>query len=195
MDERKKLRGPSWHRSNDSDKKDIYETNPEYIDDLLHYETYEDDGSYLEPCWGINKYLYNKLKSYYTDVDGFDIIDGTGDFLTYEGNPDYIITNPPFNINLQFIEKALEVTQKKISFIVPLNYLDTMKRWHIFHKKDFPCKSVLIYSKRISFIKGGGYPEKCMTGMSFCWITWERGYEGETIIKWIKRDSDNKNYR
>jgi hypothetical protein len=61
-----------------------------------------------------------------------------------------------------------------------------MKRFPVFHNKEFPCKSVLIYSKRISFIKGGGLPEKCITGMSFCWITWDKSYEGETQIKWIK---------
>ena len=176
----------SKNRNINDDNFDIYETNPEYIDDLLSLEPYEDDGSYLEPCYGINKYLYHKLKDYFTDVSGFDIIEGV-DFLKYEGRCDYIITNPPFNINLQFIEKAQEVANKKISFIVPLNYLDTMKRWHIFHNPDFPVKSVLIYSKRISFIKGGGFPEKCLTGLSFCWITWDKSYIGDPIIKWIKK--------
>lgn len=188
---RKAIRGPRWSREDDGvpskDQVDIYETNPEYIDDLLEFEEYNDDGSYLEPCWGINKFLYNKLKDYYTDVSGFDIIDGTGDFLTYDGKPDYIITNPPFNINLEFIEQAQKVVKRKISFIVPLNYLDTMKRYDIFHNPEFPVKSVLVYSKRISFIKGGGIPEKCMTGMSFCWVTWEKGYKDDPIIKWIKR--------
>ena len=188
---RKSIRGPRWSREDDGvpskEQVDIYETNPEYIDDLLEFEEYNDDGSYLEPCWGINKFLYNKLKDYYTDVSGFDIIDGTGDFLKYDGKPDYIITNPPFNINLEFIEQAQKVCKKKISFIVPLNYLDTMKRYDIFHNPEFPVKSVLVYSKRISFIKGGGIPEKCMTGMSFCWVTWEKGYKDEPTIKWIKR--------
>jgi hypothetical protein len=164
---------------------DIYETNPIYLDDLFKYEEYKKDGTYYEPCWGINKYLYNKLKVDGYDVYGTDIIDG-GDFLKCENKYDYIITNPPFNLNLEFINKAFEVANKKISFLVPLNYLDTMKRYEVFHNPDFPCKNVLIYSKRISFIKGGGLPEKCITGMSFCWITWEKGYIGETTIKWIK---------
>jgi len=189
-DKRIARRGPSWHRSNGDtkvkDQIDIYETNPEYIDDLLRYEPYEDDGSFLEPCWGINKFLYNKLGELFTDVEGFDIIDKTGDFLTYEENKDYIITNPPFNINLEFIEKAQKVANKKISFLVPLNYLDTMKRYHILNNPDFPVKNILVYSKRISFIKGGGIPEKCMTGMSFCWVTWDRSWKKEAEVKWIK---------
>lgn len=183
---RKEYRGPSWHRDSNEQTLDIYETNPIYIDDLLKYEEYNDDGLYLEPCWGINKYLYYKLKEQFTNVDGFDVIDNTGDFLTFNDKVDYIITNPPFNLNTEFINKAFEVTNKKISFLVPLNYLDCIKRYDIFHNKDFPVKSILVYSKRISFIKGGGFPEKCMTGMSFCWVTWEKKYTGEPVIKWIK---------
>lgn len=187
---RKESNGPRWSRQieggESKDTIDIYETNPIYIDDLLKFEHYKNDGSYLEPCWGINKYLYNKLKNYYDNVDGFDIIDNTGDFLQYSGRTDYIITNPPFNLNTEFILKAFEVTNKKISYLVPLNYLDCMKRYDIFHNKDFPVKSVLVYSKRISFIKGGGFPVKCMTGMSFCWVTWDKEYKDEPVIKWIK---------
>lgn len=164
---------------------DVYETNPLYLDDLFKYEYYTNDGSYYEPCYGINKYLYKKMQDIGFDVYGSDILEGV-DFLKCDDKYDYIITNPPFNLNLEFIEKAFQVANKRISFLVPLNYLDTMKRFPVFHKKDFPCKSVLIYSKRISFIKGGGLPEKCITGMSFCWITWDKNYDGETEIKWIK---------
>lgn len=191
---RKESIGPRWSREIEGVESknviDIYETNPEYIDHLLQYEEYNDDGIYLEPCYGINKFLYNKLRSLYSNVEGFDILDETGDFLTYSGKCDYIITNPPFNLNLEFITKAFDVARKKISFITPLNYLDTMKRFHIFHNTEFPIKSVLVYSKRISFIKGGGIPEKCITGMSFCWVTWEKGYIGDPIIKWIKNWED-----
>jgi hypothetical protein len=172
-------------RYEDNKEHDIYETNPIYLEDLFKYEEYKKDGTYYEPCWGINKYLYNKLKVDGYDVSGADILDGV-DFLECNAEFDYIITNPPFNLNLEFIEKAFRVARRKISFLVPLNYLDTMKRFPVFHNEDFPCKSVLVYSKRISFIKGGGLPEKCITGMSFCWVTWEKGFVGDTKIKWIK---------
>ena len=172
-------------RYDDNKQLDIYETNPIYLDDLFMYEPYFNDGTYYEPCYGINKFLFNKLQNMGFDVSGSDILEGV-DFLECNDKYDYIITNPPFNLNLEFIEKAFEVANKKISFLVPLNYLDTMKRYNVFHNKDFPCKNVLVYSKRISFIKGGGIPDKCITGMSFCWITWDKDYKGETTIKWIK---------
>jgi len=166
---------------------DLYETNPKYIDDLFIYEKYENDGTYFEPCYGLNKYLYNKLKENFDNVDGGDILDGN-DFLEYDENNkvDYIITNPPFNLSLEFILKMFKVVNKKFSLLVPLSYLDTMKRYYIFHNNDFKCKNILIYSKRISFKKGGGLPDKNLTGMSFCWITWDKEYKGDTTIKWIK---------
>lgn len=166
---------------------DLYETNPIYIDDLFMYEKYENDGSYYEPCWGLNKYIYNRLKEDFDVVNGGDIIDGN-DFLSYDENNkvDYIITNPPFNLSLEFVEKMFKIVNKKFSLILPLNYLDTMKRFHVFHNENFKCKNVLIYSKRIGFQKGGGLPDKCISGMSFCWITWEKNYTGDTLIKWIK---------
>jgi hypothetical protein len=172
-------------RTESKDELDIYETNPIYIDDILKIENYINDGLYYEPCVGINRYIENHLKSKGFDISGSDILYGD-DFLKWNGNCDYIITNPPFNLSLEFVETMFKCVNKKFSLLVPLNYLDTMKRWHIFHDEVWGVKNISVYSKRISFKKGGGLPDKCITGMSFCWITWEKGYTGDTIFKWIK---------
>jgi len=175
-------------KRNDYDNRtlDIYETNPEHLDALLELENYEKDGVYFECCCGINRFLENRLKELGYDCYGTDILYGD-DFLDFTGTTDYIITNPPFNLNLEFTEKCFEVVKKKFSFLVPLNYLDTMKRYKIFHNADFPIKNIFVFSKRISFLKGGGIPEKCITGMSFCWITWDREYKGKPYVEWIKK--------
>lgn len=178
-------------RTESKDQLDIYETNPIYVDYLLQYENYTNDGIYYEPCNGINKYIENHLREKGFQITGSDILYGD-DFLKWEGNCDYIITNPPFNLSLEFVEKMFKVVNKKFSLLVPLNYLDTIKRFHIFHDEVWGCKNILIFSKRISFQKGGGIPDKCITGMSFCWITWEKGFQGETIMKWIKNFNDKK---
>jgi hypothetical protein len=119
------------------------------------------------------------------DITGSDILWGD-DFLLWNGSCDYIITNPPFNLSLEFVEKMFKCVRKKFSLLVPLNYLDTMKRYHIFNDSEWGVKHIAVYSKRISFKKGGGLPDKCITGMSFCWITFEKGWKNETLFKWIK---------
>jgi hypothetical protein len=171
-------------RTEDKKELDLYETNPIYVDYLLDFEEYG-EGNYYEPCNGLNKYIENHLLSKGYEVTGSDLMWGD-DFLNWNGYCDYIITNPPFNLSLEFVEKMFNCVDKKFSLLVPLNYLDTMKRYHIFTDKVWGVKSVLIFSKRISFQKGGGLPEKCITGMSFCWITWEKNYKEKTELKWIK---------
>lgn len=176
-------------RTESKDQLDIYETNPIYVDYLLDHINYP-KGTYYEPCCGINRYIENHLKEKGYDITGSDILYGD-DFLEWEGSCDYIITNPPFNLSLEFVEKMFKCVNKKFSLLVPLNYLDTIKRYKIFNDEQWLVSDVLIFSKRISFQKGGGIPDKCITGMSFCWITWEKmpkGYavKGDTKLNWIK---------
>ena len=172
-------------RTEEKNELDIYETNPKYIDDILNIEKYEKDGTFYEPCCGLNRYVENHLRTLGYKITGDDILYGF-DFLKWNGECDYIITNPPFNLSLEFVEKMFQCVKRKFSLLVPLNYLDTIKRFHIFHDANWGVKHVAVYSKRISFKKGGGLPDKCITGMSFCWITFEKNWHEPTLFKWIK---------
>lgn len=115
---------------------------------------------YLPPTWTIWECAegrgnlvkaFNKLG--YT-VTGSDILSGE-DFLTYEPEKyDCIITNPPYSLKQQFLERAY-LLGKPFAFLLPLTTFETKKRQDLFKKFGL---EVILFDKRINFEtpSGGG---------------------------------------
>lgn len=146
----------------------------------------------LEPACGqghISKLLdLNRTKSY-------DLIDrGYGnvgyDFLTYNYSTEYntIITNPPFNLFQEFVEKALQVSNKHVVFFGKLQALEGQKRATFFEKT--PLKYIYVFKKRQQPLRNGisvqeETGKKTSSTMAFAWYIWEKNYVGEPIIRWL----------
>lgn len=125
-------------------------------------------------------------------VRATDIVDrgygeGGVDFLTTDfpsGKYD-IIMNPPFNICVDFIKKALLIAKNKVAVLMPLRYLSSIERYDLY--KDYPPIRVYVYIERICIAKNGEF-EKYESGCNpliYAWYVWEKGYKGETTLKWI----------
>lgn len=113
------------------------------------------------------------------------------DFLTtdYDGfNFETVITNPPFNLFQEFVEKALEVARKKVIFFGKLQALEGQKRATFLQKT--PLKYVYVFKKRQQPMRNGKTNDeitgkKMSSTMAFAWFVWEKGYIGDPIIRWI----------
>lgn len=179
---------------------DFYATPKSSVVDLLEREDFcFDNKIILEPCVGMG-HIADVLSQYFSNsiVKGMDIVDrgwnGTkvSDFLTFDfadskvGN---IITNPPFNIAQEFIEKSLSILDNKgkCCMFLKIQFLEGKKRREFF--KEFPQKTVYVFSERQSPMREGKETDengkKWSSTMCFAWFVWEKGYKGETIIKWI----------
>lgn len=78
---------------------------------------------------------------------GTDILNGY-DFLNYEPKQyDCIITNPPYSIKQQFLQRAYELG-KPFAFLLPLTTFETTKRQELFKKYGL---EVIFFDKRINF--------------------------------------------
>lgn len=158
------------------------------------------NGSILEPAAGqghISKilkeyYPYNEIVS--TDLvqreDKFGVkIEGGIDFLTYKFNKkfDNIITNPPFNLAQEFIERSLKLSNDKVIMFAKIQLLEGGKRREMFD--NTPLKYVYVFTKRVNPLRNGeeldenGKPWS--STMCFAWFVWEHNYEGEPIIRWL----------
>ena len=77
-----------------------------------------------------------------------------GDYLTsnLSWHPDLIITNPPFNLAMEFIKKAInDITDDGyVIMLLRLNFLGSLKRFN-FLKNNMPIE-IYVHSKRMSFI-------------------------------------------
>lgn len=158
------------------------------------------DGSILEPAAG-QGHISRLLREYYpyselvsTDLiqreEKFGIaIDGGVDFLTYDYNRkfDNVITNPPFNLAQEFIERALELSNDKVIMFAKIQLLEGNKRREMFD--NTPLKYVYVFSKRVNPLRNGeeldenGKP--WASTMCFAWFIWEKDYKGEPIVRWL----------
>lgn len=98
-----------------------------------------------------------------------------------------VITNPPFNLFQEFVEKALKVATYKVIMFGKLQALEGFKRATFL--QTTPLKTVYVFKKRINPLRNGKETDEngkkwCST-MAFAWYVWETGYEGNPIIKWI----------
>ena len=172
---------------------DFYATHPNSTKALLEVE--EIIYPALEPACGeghISKLLDN-LQTKSTDlIDrgyGFSGVDFLiENFDNYEMNFNTIITNPPFNLFQEFVEKALKIAKKKVIMFGKLQALEGQKRATFLQKT--PLKTVYVFKKRQQPMRNGKENDeitgkKMSSTMAFAWFVWEIGYKGDPIIKWI----------
>ena len=164
---------------------DFYETPEKATIGLLRNEEFP--GTVWEPACGsgaISDVLQAKLGP--NNVQCSDINprgDGAAfDFLRgkYRGEmPDHIITNPPFNKAEAFLVQSKKYARKKVAFMLRLLWLESKKRYPMFHDKLFPLKAVYVFPSRLSMAGD-------RSGLvAFAWFVWDREWEGEPVIRWI----------
>lgn len=166
---------------------DYYGTNPAAVESLLSREEF--DKKIWEPCAGKHN-ISNVLKSHAykvweSDIFGYGLNHSIVDFLEYEGEWDGdLITNPPYNLAGDFVEKALKIVKpgKKLAMFLRLQFLEGQKRYNnIF--VDNPPKTVYVFTKRQVCSKVDDFTEG--SAVAYVWIVWEKGFTGDPAIKWI----------
>lgn len=99
-----------------------------------------------------------------------------------------IITNPPYKYAQAFVEKALETVADghKVAMFLKLQFLEGKARRKLFSsnppKKIYVSSSRLLCAKNAEFQKmrdGGG------SAVAYAWYVWEKGWKGDTVVKWI----------
>jgi hypothetical protein len=164
---------------------DFYPTPPEATLALLAKEQF--DGLIWEPACGDGA-ISEVLLSTGHDVRSSDLIDrgyGTAphDFLQSDWSADHIITNPPFTLAQEFVEKSLKCTTGKVVMLCKLVFLEGQKRKSFF--ENTPLARVHVFSKRVNFYREGQRGKLGSSMMAFGWFVWEHGHEGPPTISWI----------
>lgn len=169
------------------EKDDYYPTPPEAIEALLRVEKFS--GGIWEPACGEGA-ISDVLKAHGYEVVSTDLVNrGYGqypiDFLMeYKSLAPNVITNPPFKMALDFIEKSLQLTTGKVAMLLRLACLEGVERGEMY--KRTPIARVHVFSKRITMQRGRQATDKDSGGMvAFAWFVWEHGYKGAPTISWL----------
>lgn len=187
-----KMLGASNHTEEERQKEDYYATDPIAVELLLDLETFNKD---VWECACGEKHMSNVLEKRGFNVRSSDIIKRCDDIEEYdflkkeniEWNGD-IITNPPYKYAEEFIYKALQIipTGNKVAMFLRLQFLEGKKRKQLF--TNFPPSKVLISSSRIICAKNADFEKMKQGGgsaVAFAWFIWEKGFQGDPIIKWF----------
>lgn len=187
-----KVLGSSHHTQQERQHEDYYATDPKAARLLLEVEDF--DGCIWEPACG-EKHLSKVFEERGYDVRSSDIVDRCGnevlDFLGIENIEmwrGHIITNPPYRYAVEFIYKALSLIPEgyKVAMFLKVTFLEGKSRKGLF--KEFPPKVIYVSSSRINCGKNGDFSGMRETGgsaIAYAWYVWEKGYKGNTIVKWI----------
>lgn len=179
--------GASNHVGHSRAENDYYATEPKATEWLLRLEKF--NGPILEPACG-EGHISEVLKEHGYKVVSRDLVDrGYGevaDFLKgkekWQGD---IVTNPPYNYAQEFVEKALDMVEDgcKVAMFLKVLFLEGKKRKLLY--KKHPPKRVWVSSSRLKCSLNGSFDEKSSGAVAYAWFIWEKGFKGDTVIKWF----------
>lgn len=181
--------GASNHALEDRENDDYYATEPKAAELLLEVEPK------LNNIWecacgaGHLAEVFRKAGklNLATDIVNRGYGDGIRDFLDeniigYVGD---IVTNPPYKHAEKFVTKALEIVPDgcKVCMFLKILFLESKSRKKLF--KKYPPKVIYVSSSRITCAKNGDFESYPSSALAYAWYVWEKGFNGETVIKWI----------
>lgn len=185
----------STNRGYDRHKSDYYITPQDQIELFLNKFKPEEEfincPLFLDPCAGgdVNhkmSYPESLINYGYQEryIDTIDIRDDSlakvkGDYLDIDckNKYDVIITNPPFNIAINIIKKALGDIKDNgyVIMLLRLNFLGSKQRFG-FWQNNKP-KYIFVHHKRMSFTDKGG-----TDSVEYAHFVWQKGCKNDTKI-------------
>lgn len=200
-----KLLGASNHCKEEREEHDFYSTDPDCVRDILKVEQFSKN--ILEPCCGTGN-ISKVLEEAGYDVKSTDLIDrgygvgGIDFFEHYKVIDSDVITNPPFGLATDFVERCLNImtSHHKLALFLKLQFLEGQERFEkIFSKKHL--ETVYIYSKRVACYKNDeqyqkdkdgnlildkdGNAKKIGSAVCYVWLVFNLDYVGDPKLKWI----------
>ena len=180
--------GASNHGKGNREVNDYYATDPIAAKLLLEVEPQLNN---IWECACGEGHLAKVFDSYGKLGKATDLINrGYGsveDFLlnTIPYHNGDIVNNPPFKYAQKFVELALSKVDdgRYVCMFLRLLFLESQSRRKLFEKQ--PPKTVYVFSKRVNCAKNGDFVTYDSSAVAYAWFVWEKGYTGETVVKWI----------
>jgi hypothetical protein len=118
-------------------------TNEQMAKDLINLLPLKENQIVIDAGSGKNKVFYNNLPCFVKKYE-YEIEDGN-DFLLVNQKADWIIGNPPYHISWKFTEKALELSNFGIAWLVnnqALNSHFTPRRIKLMQDNNFYLQKI-----------------------------------------------------
>ena len=187
--------GASNHTDKEREVNDFYATDPIAAEWLLNIEDFDTAVPIWECCAGkchlADVFTRNGYRVWASDivkrrsdVDEWDFLSPANN-VRWNGN---IVTNPPYQSACKVVEKALSLVRdgRKVAMFLKVTFLEGKERRKLF--ETYPPKTIWVSSSRILCAKNGDFKQARANGgsaVAYAWFVWEKGYKGDTIVKWF----------
>ena len=140
-----------------------------------------------------------------SDVHRYNEHHGICDFLAQGPSycrPEWIITNPPFALGLQFVEMALQRASRGVAMFVRGAFTEGGERYHQLFTPEIRPAYVVTYCERVVLLKGrvirSGAPDpfnlepetllprKASSATSYALVIWQPG-QHDTRHRWLPK--------
>jgi hypothetical protein len=188
-----KKKGKNFSANNATGKRkksDFYETPYTLTRKFLDVEYFNKNSTVCEPACGGG--AISKVLNEYWEDDKITAYDKETNFLWDYNDYDYIITNPPFSLAFEFIQKAKQLAKSKFALLLPLSYLHGKKRFdEIYSDRDYGLEKVYVFTRYPMLGEPLREDGKYNTGMMvYAWYVWTNGYSGQPTIDWLDNNED-----
>jgi hypothetical protein len=174
---------------------DFYATPPEAVHSLLAIEKkWLPGGTIWEPACGDGA-IVNVLRAAGREVVATDLIDrgcpGSTSGLDFvrdgrgpgRGVTKAIITNPPYRLAWQFVERALQECDY-VAMLLRLAFLEGLARKAWFEMRQLA--RVHVSSRRLPMMHRHGWDgPKAGSAVCHAWFVWDKRHEGRPVIQWF----------
>ena len=148
-----------------------------------------------EPAAG-GGHMVEALRPYFREAFASDVYDygrgyAVGSFVGQGPDcarcpfpPDLIATNPPFNLALEFAERALEHARVGVALLVRSAWSEGGDRYRRLFR-DQPPSMIAQFVERVPMVKGRWDP-KASTATSYAWFVWRKADRSRRCVYfWI----------
>lgn len=166
---------------------DFFSTPAEATHALCRVESFS--GSIWEPAAGSGAISQVLVEHGYA-VTSTDLLDhgfcphGLDFLKASQSSAPNIVTNPPYRYALEFAQKATNIAEGKVAFLLRLVWLEGQRRRQFF--EQHPPARVWVFSRRIPRMHRDGYEgHRTSSTIAFAWFVWEAGFKGSPSLGWI----------
>jgi hypothetical protein len=157
--------------------------------------------SCLEPACGAG-HMARVLREYFGEVRASDAYPygygATRNYLDvpYEANAvDWVITNPPFRLAEQFVQRSLIVARRGVAVLVRTVFIESIGRYRDLFEKTPPSRFAQ-YTERVPMVRAR-LDRRASTATGYAWLVWEKHSVATPRLMWVppcrkalERDAD-----
>jgi hypothetical protein len=120
-----------------------------------------------------------------SDIFNYGYGQAPHDFLNDEplARPEWIITNPPFNLACEFTLHALDLASEGVAMLARTTWIEGKGRFEKLFR-DRPPALYCPFVERLPMVKGRWDPDAA-TATSYAWFVWLQGVVGAAHVHWI----------